>query len=174
MTEEPARRERDAAGRPRNARPRDGLGRPLPRAAGDGGTAPADDPPALPPAAALEAADALLAQGRPFHAHEVLEAVWKAAPPQERGLWRALAQLAVGLTHAARGNERGARALLARGRDGLAPWAGRRPYGVDVDRLRAQAADGSLERLLPEPVRRPGSAPRPRPPGWRGTPSPCR
>lgn len=62
----------------------------------------------------LALAQQLLDEGRPFHAHEVLEARWKAT----RGdLWQGLAQLAVGLTHAARGNEEGARRLIARGRD---------------------------------------------------------
>ena len=45
----------------------------------------------------------MLLAGRPFHAHEVLEAFWKAAPPAERDFWQGLAQLAVGLTHARRG-----------------------------------------------------------------------
>ena len=45
----------------------------------------------------------------PFHAHEALEAMWKCSPANERDLWQGLAQLAVGATHAARGNE-------------LAPW----------------------------------------------------
>nr|WP_246224112.1 DUF309 domain-containing protein [Pseudarthrobacter psychrotolerans] len=41
--------------------------------------------------------------GRPFAAHEVLEARWKAGPAEERNLWQGLAQICVGLTHAARG-----------------------------------------------------------------------
>jgi uncharacterized protein len=60
-------------------------------------------------------ADQLLRAGRPFHAHEVLEAAWKSAPPRERDLWQGLAQIAVGLTHARRGNGRGAVTLLRRG-----------------------------------------------------------
>ena len=64
-------------------------------------------------AAAL--ADQLLRDGRPFHAHEVLEAAWKSGPAEERDLWQGLAQIAVGLTHARRGNTRGAVALLRRG-----------------------------------------------------------
>lgn len=69
----------------------------------------------LPPAAALALAQQLLDAGRPFHAHEVLEDAWKAAPDAERALWKGLAQLAVGVTHARRGNARGAAALLRRG-----------------------------------------------------------
>ncbi len=124
-------RDRDSAGRPRNARARDALGRPLPR-----GTDPAAGEPRIPDELALPAADAvrladeLLRTGRPFHAHEVLEASWKTGPAGERDLWQGLAQIAVGLTHAHRGNARGAAALLRRGaqrirrfddRYGLAP-----------------------------------------------------
>ena len=81
-------RDRDAAGRPRNARPRDGLGRPLSRDAGDGEPLAGDEP-ALPPASALALAQQLIDAGRPFRAHEVLEAAWKAAPQAERGSGRA-------------------------------------------------------------------------------------
>lgn len=57
----------------------------------------------------------LLDAGRPFAAHEVLEARWKDAPQAERDLWQGLAQICVGLTHAERGNEVGAVRLLERG-----------------------------------------------------------
>ncbi|HEX9177855.1 MAG TPA: DUF309 domain-containing protein, partial [Mycobacterium sp.] len=50
-----------------------------------------------------------------FSAHEVLEAAWKNSADDERMLWQGLAQLAVGLTHARRGNARGAVTLLHRG-----------------------------------------------------------
>jgi hypothetical protein len=60
-------------------------------------------------------AQRLIDQGRPFHAHEVLEAVWKISPSAQRDLWRGLAQIAVGVTHAKRGNGRGAVTLLRRG-----------------------------------------------------------
>jgi uncharacterized protein len=157
-----AGRDRDAAGRARNARPRDGLGRPLPR--GAEGEAPAPDAPALPPEAALDAAQRLLDAGRPFHAHEVLEASWKAAPPVERDLWQGLAQLAVGLTHARRGNAAGAAALLRRGAARIRAYAsggrseagGAGAYGVDpvalaaaADGLAGQIESGGLERLAP-------------------------
>jgi uncharacterized protein len=108
-------RDRDPAGRPRNARPRDALGRPLDRAAPEAGQAPIPDDLAITGPDAARLADQLLREGRPFHAHEVLEAAWKSAPPSERDLWQGLAQIAVGLTHARRGNARGAVALLRRG-----------------------------------------------------------
>jgi hypothetical protein len=131
-------RDRDTSGRPRNARPRDELGRPLPRT--DDTAAVEPDPPALPAREAIVESQRLLDDGHPFRAHEVLEAVWKeTAEPAERELWRALAQLAVGLTHSARGNATGAAALLRRAADNLAPYAGTRPYDVAVDELRAWA-----------------------------------
>jgi uncharacterized protein len=124
-------RDRRADGRPRNARPRDSLGRPLPRGAG----APAvsdDGPPAvLSPQEAVARADELLRAGRPFHAHEVLEDAWKQGPAAERDFWQGLAQIAVGLTHAHRGNGRGAVSLLRRGAGRAGSYRGE-TYGVDL------------------------------------------
>ena len=118
-------RDRDPGGRPRNARPRDGLGRPLGRAdsaasevsgsSGSSGSERIPDDLVISGAEAAALADQLLRDGRPFHAHEVLEAAWKSGPAEERDLWQGLAQIAVGLTHARRGNTRGAVALLRRG-----------------------------------------------------------
>lgn len=125
-----APRDRDAAGRARNARPRDALGRPLPRGAAGDKRIPDDL--TLPPAQALGLAQQLLDEGRPFHAHEVLEASWKAAPPAERDLWQGLAQIAVGLTHARRGNAQGAAALLRRGADRVTGYAGSAPHDIDA------------------------------------------
>jgi hypothetical protein len=122
-------RDRDATGHARNLRPRDELGRPLPRQAR--GVPGASDE-ALPPAEALSTAEQLLREGRPFHAHEVLEAAWKAAPEAERDLWQGLAQVAVGLTHTLRGNSRGAVALLRRGADKLSGYPAHGPHDVDV------------------------------------------
>jgi hypothetical protein len=149
-------RDRDARGRARNARPRDALGRPLPRGAhGEPGV---PDDLTLPPAEALALAQRLIDTGRPFGAHEVLEASWKSAPPDERDLWQGLAQIAVGLTHAQRGNARGAAALLRRGAGrlaghppgGQAPAAG--PHGIDVPGVAAAA------RALADRIERDGTA----------------
>jgi uncharacterized protein len=136
-------RDRDAEGRARNARRRDDLGRPMPR---DAGALSPTNPPALPPTEAVRHAQQLLDTGRPFVAHEVFEAVWKAtADPGERELWRGLAQVCVGITHALRGNEIGAAALLQRAAETLAPYAGTTPYQIDVDGLRAWARRASGE-----------------------------
>jgi hypothetical protein len=131
------RRDRDAAGRARNARARDELGRPLPR--GAEGVAPLPDELTFPPAEALAEAQLLLDQGRSFTAHEVLEAVWKAAPDHERELWRGLAQLAVGRTHVQRGNPVGAVQLLRRGADRIGGYAPGAPYRIDAAGLVAWA-----------------------------------
>ena len=121
-------RDRDPAGRPRNARPRDALGRPLDPADGPGsgaaGTDRIPDDLVITGAEAAALADRLLRDGRPFHAHEVLEAAWKTGPAGERDLWQGLAQIAVGLTHARRGNARGAVALLSRGAERVRGYQG--------------------------------------------------
>jgi len=112
---------------------RDALGRRVP----PGSPLAVPDVPerALPPAEALALAQALLDEGRAFGAHEVLEAVWKACPPQERDLWQGLAQLCVGVCHVQRGNAVGGARLLRRGAGNL-PEA--LPHGLEHG-LRAQA-----------------------------------
>jgi uncharacterized protein len=126
-------RDRDVAGRARNARPRDELGRPLARGA-EGVERPPEDL-ALPPLESLAEAQRLLDSGRAFQAHEVLEGTWKAAPSAERDLWRGLAQYAVGITHAQRGNTVGAARLLRRAADRISPWSADPPHGIDIDGL---------------------------------------
>ncbi len=124
-------RDRDGAGRPRQERPRDALGRPLPY--GAEGVEPVSEEP-LPPHESLAAAKALVEEGRPFSAHEVLEARWKAGPDRERDFWQGLAQVCVGLTHAARGNPIGATRLLERGAARIDAYAdgGGPAYGLDL------------------------------------------
>ena len=148
-------RDRDPAGRARNARPRDALGRPLPR--GAAGEERAPEGVLRTSGEALAEAQQLLDAGRPFHAHEVLEDAWKSAPEGERQLWRGLAQLAVGLTHVARGNDRGAARLLERGAGNVAAYAAAPPHGIDVAGLvawgrelaAAPSASGDAAALAP-------------------------
>jgi len=128
-----AQRDRDESGRPRNARPRDALGRLLPP--GSAGVPRIPEDLELPPSESLAYAQDLLNQDLAFSAHEVLEAAWKNGPDAERSLWQGLAQLAVGIVHVQRGNLDGAAALLRRGSDGLGQIAHPAPYGVDVDGL---------------------------------------
>ena len=133
-------RDRDDAGRPRQQRPRDALGRPLPY--GAVGVEPVSEDP-LPPSQTLDAARRLVRDGRPFAAHEVLEARWKAGPVDERDLWQGLAQLCVGLTHAARGNSIGAARLLERGATRLEQYAAGEgsTYGLDLSAVVASARE---------------------------------
>ncbi|MET0133948.1 MAG: DUF309 domain-containing protein [Kibdelosporangium sp.] len=134
-------RDRDPEGRARNARPRDGLGRPLPYGAEGVERQPEGVP--RTPDEALTEAQRLLDEGMPFHAHEVLEDAWKASDEPERALWRGLAQLAVGMTHAARGNNSGASALMERGARNIWPYEVSQPYGIDI---------AGLLRWVEEPV----------------------
>ncbi|MES5817957.1 DUF309 domain-containing protein [Streptomyces sp. RG80] len=164
-------RDRDDEGRARNARPRDGLGRPLPY--GADGVERQPEGVVRAPEQSVVVAQQLLDAGKPFHAHEVFEDAWKSGPEEERTLWRGLAQLAVGLTHAARGNVTGGARLLRRGAGAVEEWASgggpKEPYGMDLTGLaewaRALAAD--VERGA-GPVDAAARAPRLRPsPGSR-------
>ncbi|MGP3983739.1 DUF309 domain-containing protein [Streptomyces sp. KR80] len=149
------------SGRARSARPRDGLGRPLPH--GAPGVERQPEGVRRTPDETLAEAQRLLDAGMPFHAHEVFEDAWKSTDGPERALWKGLAQFAVGVTHAARGNTRGAVALLRRAADAITPFAGQPPHGIDVDglaRWARESADGLAERrpggsgpLVPPPVR---------------------
>jgi hypothetical protein len=133
MTDSPASgsaRDRGPDGRARNARPRDALGRPLPygseevprQAEGIRRT----------PRETIDEAQHLLDAGRPFHAHEVFEDAWKFTSTPERELWKGLAQLAVGITHLARGNLPGARTLVRRGTAAIQPFLREGPFGLDI------------------------------------------
>jgi uncharacterized protein len=127
-------RDRDSQGRARQARPRDRLGRPLPY--DSEGVEPVSEEP-LPPMATISYAHELLADGRPFSAHEVYEARWKAGPDSERELWQGLAQLCVGITHAERGNRTGALRLIGRARRRLETYSatGGPVYGLDLSQI---------------------------------------
>ncbi len=133
-------RDRDEEGRARQARPRDALGRPLPY--GAPGVEPVDETP-RPPAETIAMARRLLEEGRPFSAHEVLEVRWKSGPAEERELWQGLAQLCVGLTHAARGNQVGARRLVQRAAGRLEAYerSGGPSYGLATGALVACARE---------------------------------
>jgi hypothetical protein len=101
---------------------------------------------AFTPAEAVRLAQRLIDDGRPFHAHEVLEATWKSSPAGERALWKGLAQIAVGLTHARRGNSRGAVTLLRRGAAAVASYAAEQ--GPAAGAARSQPAGLDLEAIL--------------------------
>jgi uncharacterized protein len=154
-------RDRDESGSARNSRPRDELGRPLPH--GSQGVARIPDDLALSPGESLKYAQELLDQGLAFNAHEVLEAAWKSAPDDERGMWQGLAQLAVGVTHVQRGNSAGAAGVLSRAAGHLADVDRPAPHGIDIDGLIGHAnalivdlarnIDIDAERLRPRLVK---------------------
>ena len=119
-----------------SARWRDALGRPVPEGSPEAVTPVSEE--ALPPEEALSLARELLAVGRAFSAHEVLEASWKAAEGPQRDLWQGLAQLCVGMTHWQRGNAVGAARLLRRGAGRLASYDGP-AFGLDPAGLAGRA-----------------------------------
>ena len=106
-------RDRDSSGRPRNARPRDELGRPLPT--GCHGVEPLPEDIEHQCRRGGRPGRSSAGSGLPFQAHEALEAVWKVASEPERTAWKGMAQLAVALTHAMRGNATGAVRVRERG-----------------------------------------------------------
>ena len=136
-------RDRNAAGRPENARPRDATGKPLSRDAGPSWRErlrALDETQALPPREAIAEAERLVLTGQPFYAHEILEGPWHLAAPPDRAFWQGLAQVAVGLTHAQRGNDVGARSLLRSGAEKLSGYEDGHE-GVAVARVVATARD---------------------------------
>lgn len=144
-------RDRDAQGRAHNARPRDGLGRPLPY--GARGVPRQPEGVLRSPDQTLDEAQRLFDTGRPFHAHEVFEDAWKSARDgEDAALWKGLAQLAVGATHRLRGNQVGADRLLGRAAAALTPFAHSDRYGIDVERL-IRWAEQPQDQTMP-PLRR--------------------
>ncbi len=64
--------------------------------------------------------------------HEVFEQRWRCCPEQERALWQALAQWGAAITHAARGNARGANQVGSRALAGLLDVLGSSESGSAV------------------------------------------
>jgi len=81
---------------------------------------------------------------RYWHAHEVWERLWRAAPDEERDFYQGLIQLAAGLLHLQRRNLRGARNKLG---EGLAKLRKYQPahHGIVINEL-----VGRCERILDE------------------------
>ena len=123
--------------------PRKRTKRAAPAAAEPAAAAPAalsDARGRTPPLPAAEA-DRLFNEGvalfngvRYWHAHEAWETLWRAAPDDERDFYQGLIQLAAGLLHLQRRNQRGARNKL---RDGVARLQHYQPVhrGVMLDEL---------------------------------------
>ena len=93
--------------------------------------------------------------GEHWHAHEVLEDLWRATvEPERRRFYQGIIQLAAAFVHAERGNLRGVQRLLAKA--GAKLEAVSSPYlGLDVAALlRAMAAAGSEARAAATAPRR--------------------
>lgn len=136
-------RDRDEAGRPANARPRDRFGRPLPRGA---------DPDVTVEEFEFDSLDEALAKAvelwqaeRFFEAHEVLEDVWHAARQEDRLFWQGVIQVAVGCVHHQRGNPHGCVALWRKAAAKLEGYPDGH-HGIGVDDLRA-FAEGAADRV---------------------------
>ena len=98
-------RDRNAWGRPENARPRDRTGRPLPYDTDVTELTEDHDPDTVEEALAM--AWTLWDERRYFEAHECLEHVWHHAPPHDRSFWKGVIQVAVLCVHHQRGNVAG-------------------------------------------------------------------
>ena len=136
-----ADRDRNAEGRPENARPRDRFGAPLPRGSVDE-LAHRREPEEVVDsvAEALTEAARLFDEQRFFEAHEFLEYVWKSdeVTAGDRDFWKGVTQVAVGSCHVQRGNAKGAVTLLERAVSYMAPYPA--VYGgVAADALAAGA-----------------------------------
>ena len=81
----------------------------------------------------------LIAEGKYFEAHEVLEDVWRAAETAERDFFQGLVHVAVAWYQAGRGNRVGCERQLEKAVRRLAPFAPEH-RGVDLARLLAQLA----------------------------------
>ena len=148
-------RDRNAEGRPENARPRNRFGAPLPRGSVDElahRQEPEDVVSSIPEA--LDEAIRLFDEQRFFEAHEFLEYVWKSEdlPPEDRDFWKGVTQVAVGCCHVQRGNVKGAVTLLERATRYMEPYPPAHG-GVAADALAASAVGLAGE------VREKGAAP---------------
>jgi predicted metal-dependent hydrolase len=83
---------------------------------------------------------ALFNRGAFFESHEVFEDAWRDAPEPERKFLQGLIQAAVAFHHHGRGNPKGARSLLGRALENLAPFPGEFG-GLELGPLRQSIAD---------------------------------
>lgn len=111
---------------------------------------PASAPSPL-PARCREGID-LFHEGQYFLAHEVLEDVWREAPPADRKFFQGLIQIAVALYHHSRGNLAGCRSLLTRASKNLALYPDKH-YGLELAELTRSlhAWEQALDEGLPTP-----------------------
>ena len=149
-----AERDRDESGRPSSTRPRDALGRPLPKAVQ---AFYHSGRPQLSPAETLAFAQDLLDRGPRIQCARGARGPWKNCPANERMLWQGLAQLMVGITHVQRGNVKGAIRSASSRVGPLSPDGGgavcRRRRRLGQLRRRADRRPRSGDKITPERLR---------------------
>lgn len=83
---------------------------------------PTADPCCQAPGPTLLAAVRQFNAGDYFVCHETLEVLWLAEKRPLRDVYKGVLQIGIGLLHLSKGNEKGAKLLLTRGRELLAPF----------------------------------------------------
>jgi hypothetical protein len=130
--------------RQKTERPRDELGRPLPR--GSENRLEMEDFDAFSLEENHQLGIAHFNAGRFFPAHEAWETAWKQARGQsDEEFFKGLSQLGAGYVHYRRGNPHGARTLIRRGTSRIGPY-GPRHRGIEVEALVTEA-EGHAERV---------------------------
>jgi len=81
----------------------------------------------------------LLNEGSYFHAHDVLEEVWREVRGEDRAFYQGIVQVAIAMHHFSKNNLAGARSVLGKARKNLEPYSAVLG-GVDLADLRRQLA----------------------------------
>lgn len=81
----------------------------------------------------------LINQGSYFHAHDVLEEVWKEVRGDNRLFYQGVVQVAIAMHHFSKANMAGAQSVLAKARKNLEPYPSGFA-GIDLGDLREQLA----------------------------------
>lgn len=81
--------------------------------------------------------------GKYYECHETLEEIWQEEEGEVRDLYKGLIQVAAAFVHITRGNDRGARRLLATGAGYLEPYRAEGALGINVDEI-CRAATAAL------------------------------
>jgi predicted metal-dependent hydrolase len=97
----------------------------------------------------------LINQGSYYHAHDVLEEVWREVRGEDRLFYQGVVQVAIAMHHFSKANLAGAQSVLAKARKNLAPYPSK-CGGIDLEDLRRQLElwDAAIASAgpYPEPV----------------------
>lgn len=102
------------------------------------------------PSATLQTAINKFNAGDYYACHEILEALWLDEDDRFRDLYKGILQIGIGLLHLQRGNSKGARNLLRRGRELIADFG---PTCFGLDLLALQHDSGAILLRLDDPDR---------------------